>query len=238
MTTAPVFRDFDFRAHFARLKVVADLTQGSCHDDWDLYLDGMQVLYDAWAAVGTRLNIPTRPQKDATLAISSQVVMALTSAGVLVLSGDYQRSIVCSRQAYEELLHLVACQHDVNAAKRYLRGRTPKPRDIRKAVKAPEIVRHQYDWLSKFAHGGIENARLMEGKGWMPLQSGQPNPKAARIALDAALHVAAAAAAEFIAPFGSLDVEWYRQWTEDQSTFRACLDAHEQALRPWVPGPK
>jgi hypothetical protein len=234
MAVAPIFSDFDFRAHLARLAEVADLTQGSCHEDWELYLDGMQVLYDAWAAVGTTLDIPTRSQKDATLAISAQVVMALTSAGVLVLSGDYQRSIVCSRQAYEELLHLVACQHDVNTADRYLRGRTPKPADIRKAVKASDLVRLQYDWLSKFAHGGIENARLMQGEGWMPLQSGQPNPKSARIALDAALHVVAAAAAEFIAPFGPQDVEWHRQWTEGQFAFRARLDAHRQALRPSV----
>ena len=91
----------------------------------------MQLLYNVWAAVGTSLAIPTRDQHDAALAISSQVVMGLTSAGILVRFGDYQRSIVCSRQAYEELLHLVACFHDAATAKRYLLGRTPKAGDVR-----------------------------------------------------------------------------------------------------------
>jgi hypothetical protein len=104
-------------------------------------------------------------------------------------------------------------------------------RHIRQAFKAPEFVCRHYGWLSKFAHGGLENGLLMGGgPGWMPLQTGLPNARSARIALVTAAQVAAMACAEFVAPFGRLEVPWYAAWTKGQETFHEGLYARVVSL--------
>ena len=94
----PIFPDFPFRSHFERLDSVETATKVELGDLWDLYLDGMQLLYDIYAAAATRLAVPYQDRKVAALTTSTQAVSALASAGVLLTRGDSVRSVVCSRQ--------------------------------------------------------------------------------------------------------------------------------------------
>lgn len=121
----PIFSDFPFEEHFARLSTIQNKTRSALGSTWDLYLDGMQPLYDLYAAAATRLAVPHRDRKEAALMTSTQAFSALTSAGVLVLRGDAVRSIVCSRQGFEEFLHYFACLNVAGVALRYLDGKTP-----------------------------------------------------------------------------------------------------------------
>ena len=124
----PVFTEFPFTEHFGRLSVVQSETQQALSADWDLYQDGMQLLYDIYEAAATRLAVSYPDRKDAAFMTSAQAVSALSSAGTLALQGDAVRSIVCSRQGLEELLHCLACLHVPGVAARTSTSSMPKAR--------------------------------------------------------------------------------------------------------------
>lgn len=217
----PVFPDFPFRSHLKRLDSLAAATESALGDLWDLYLDGMQLLYDIYAAAATRMAIPYEDRKAAAMATTTQAVTALTSAGLLLTRGDSVRSIVCSRQGLEELLHFYACLNIDGFAKRYLEGETPRPVDVRKAIDAQPMIRTTYSWLSKLAHGSIESAQLMSHEGWMPLQSGVVDNEGARVATMVAVHVTAMGLPLIASGFGHSSQAWHLTWLERHAAYMA-----------------
>lgn len=228
----PIFPDFPFEEHFTRLSTVENETRSALGSSWDLYLDGMQLLYDIYAAAGTRLAIPDRDRKEAALMTSTQAVSALTSAGVLLLQGDAARSIVCSRQGFEEFLHYFACLNVVGVARRYLDGKTPRAGEIRTAIQAKPMVSKTYSWLSRPAHGGIENVELMHRDGWLPLQTGKASLDGAHIAAVTAIHVVAIGLPLIAGGFGPPEEAWYRLWLERHAAF---MSAWRQEISKWLP---
>jgi len=208
----PIFPDFPFTEHFARLSIVQTQTQQALGTDWELYLDGMQLLYDIYAAAATRLAVPFRERKEAALMTSTQAVSALSSAGMLALQGDAVRSIVCSRQGLEELLHNLACLHVPDVAARYLDGKTPRPFEVRRAIEAQPLVTKTYAALSQPAHGSLLNPLLMHGEGWLPLHTGRANIEGVRDALAFAIAVIAIGLPMIAAGMGVSTEAWHLEW--------------------------
>lgn len=228
----PIFPDFPFEEHFARLSTVENDTRSALESTWDLYLDGMQLLYDLYAAAATRLAIPYRDRKEAALMTSTQAVSALTSAGVLLLRGDAVRSIVCSRQGFEEFLHYFACLNVEGVALRYLHGETPKAGEVRKAIQAQPMIVKTYGWMSKAAHGGMETFLLMRREGWLPLYTGKANLEGVRTATALAIHVVAIVLPLIAAGFGPPQEAWHQTWLERH---RAFMSAWREEISKWLP---
>lgn len=208
----PIFPDFPFTEHFARLSTLQRETEQALGTDWDLYQDGMQLLYDTYAAAATRLAVPHADRKDAALMTSTQAVSALSSAGTLALQGDSVRSIVCSRQGLEELLHYLACLYVPGVAARYLDGKTPRPVEIRRAIKAQPLVTKTYASLSKPAHGSLLNPLLMHGEGWLPLHTGRANIEGVRDAVGFAIAVITIGLPIIAVGMGVSEEAWHLEW--------------------------